>query len=177
MNFTPTLILASLLGILTIVSTIQKRRHSDNARPSKTRRVAWTLSVILLLSCLAVDSRMRPTNVCSIKQDLHAVDKWKDLFASKPAYFLCMSDLGYPVFKHPHWAFFSIYVNQPFGLAKMGSTIGFPLTRVYFVPYKNYYNGSSYPTESLIIRSQIDQIKAVLDIYENSFETLPAYDD
>lgn len=119
---------------------------------------------------------MKPrVNTCSKNNTQHEVKTWSHMFSSNPIYELCISDIGYPVFKYPNLAFYGVQFQNPFGLFEMMSYIKLPLIRSTVDDFSHYFMASSYPTTSLLIEYQIDQIKWVLEFYENCFETNPPY--
>lgn len=117
----------------------------------------------------------RNINHCSKTSTVDDVKLWQNYFNQNKVFELCMSDIGYPVFKHPLLAFEWMKIENSIGLLRMMMDIQFPILSIRFEEYSQYYFAGDYPTSFAFVSKEIDKIKLVLEFYENSFETIKPF--
>ncbi len=185
MNFTITLIVSTIvIGIGIILFYIYRKVYENQSRRmlsgsikkirlpkvSVVRNRFIILALVLIIPVLIVDTAYIPRNHCSSAYDYRSVNKWESRLNADPAYTMCFCAEGYPVFKDPNAAFLRLFIDNPKGVLHLMSHLQSPLTRLNYARFMNFQNAGNYLTTDPTIIAQVDRIKFILGIYDNSYD-------
>jgi hypothetical protein len=184
MNYTITLIVSLIILIFGIVSFYiyrliyekQSRRMlsgvSKKIKLPKLRVVKnlfIIFALVMIVPVFLIDTWFIPRNNCSSVYENRSVNKWESRLNVDSAYKMCFCAEGYPVFRDPNTAFLRIFLDNPKGLLHQISLLHVPLTRLNYELFRNFQNGGNYLTADPTVLAQVERIKLILGIYENSY--------
>lgn len=185
MNYTITLIVSTIvIGIGIILFLIYRKVYENQSRSmlsgsikkirlpkvSVVRNRFIILALVMIIPVFIIDTAFIPRNHCSSAYDYRSVNKWESRLNADPAYTMCICAEGYPVFKHPNAAFLRLFIDNPKGVLHLMSHLQSPLTRLNYAKFMNFQNAGNYLTTDPTVIAQVDRIKFILGIYDNSYD-------
>ena len=185
MNYTITLIVSTIVlgfGIILfyiyrliyeyqsrrMLSGVTKKIRLPKLRVARNRFII--VALVMIIPVFLIDTAFIPRNNCSSIYEDRSVNKWESRLNTDPAYKMCLCAEGYPVFKDPNAAFLRLFIDNPKGLLHLMGHLHGPLTRLNYAMFMNFQNAGNYLTTDPTVLAQVDRIKFILGIYENSYD-------